>query len=595
VALHAFEQGTPQRLMGDLLGYWHREWRKHAADMITKLGDDASRLHDDPDAIVGLVFERHFERTTKAGKPSNPGIAFTFPAQPVGTALAPIGKPASASAVFMGPDGGLGFATVVGCVPEAGTLQLSWNPETRDLGIVPTALLLNDWVAPKPKPDALSALAALLLTGEATVPSVTLALLRNDPPRPREGGPAGVRFTDSIEDAKKWVLELDGTFVPIQGPPGTGKTWTGGHMIHALVKAGRRVGVTAMSHAAIDNLLSQTLEIFGKAGDLALLNGARHNASDSTPESPSLARPSSPKASANPKFNLVAGTTWFFANAEMRENPVDVLIIDEAGQLALADTVAATGAARNVVLLGDPSQLAQVASASHPDGSGASVLEHVLGEHATVPDDRGMFLSVTRRMHPDVCDFISSAFYEGRLASHPSCAVQSTAFGTGLRWLRAEHAGRSKESPEEALLVATQIAGMTGATWTDVEGTTRALTATDFMVVAPYNDQVRRIRAVLESDPRTRGVPVGTVDKFQGQEAAVVFFTMTTSTAADMPRDPRFLFSRSRLNLALSRARCLAYIVCTDGLLNSRATNLNDMRLISTVCAAVEYAGREKT
>ncbi len=360
--------------------------------------------------------------------------------------------------------------------------------------------------------------------------------------------------------------------------------------MHSLVMAGRRVGITAMSHAAIDNLLRQVREVFEGQGDLESLRCARRGATDSTPESPSIATPSSPKACANPKYNLVAGTTWFFANKEMQAQPVDVLIIDEAGQLALADALATTGAAHNLVLLGDPSQLAQVAAASHPEGSGASVLEHVLGEHSTVPDDRGVFLSVTRRMHPDLCTFISEQIYDGRLTSFADCAVQTTAHGTGLRWLKAHHTGRSKESPEEAELVALAIADMIGSSWTDREGVSRPLTVNDFMVVAPYNDQVRLLRRTLDADHRTHGVRVGTVDKFQGQEAPVVFFTMTTSTAAEMPRDPRFLFSRNRLNVALSRARCLAYVVCTDELLNSRARDLDEMKLIATLCAAVDYA-----
>ena len=484
---------------------------------------------------------------------------------------------------------------MVECDVEAGKLELTWNEKTRDLGVIPSIITLEDWVRPTPKPAALTHLAGQLIVG--SLAPVTRALLSNERPRfVSGGGPTKGRFTDTITDAVRWVLELDGTCIPIQGPPGTGKTWMGAKLIHALVKAGRRVGVTAMSHAAIDNLLAQTLTAFEDEGDIDLLHGVRHNPSDSMPEHPALAPSRSAKTSADPKYNLVAGTSWFFANEAMREQPVDVLIIDEAGQLALADAVSTTGGAHNLVLLGDPSQLAQVASASHPNGSGVSVLQHVLGEHTTVPDDRGVFLSVTRRMHPHLCEFISSAIYDGRLTAHESCAAQGTAFGTGLRWLRAEHSARSKESPEEAALVAHQIRQMIGASWTDKDGISHLLGAEHFMVVAPYNDQVALIRQTLEADARTRGVRVGTVDKFQGQEAPIVFFTMTTSTAADMPRDPKFLFSRNRLNVALSRARCLAFLVSTEELLNSRAANLDDMRLISTVCAAVEYvnAGGEK-
>jgi predicted RecB family nuclease len=588
-ALTLFDVDTPQRLMGDCLGYWHREWKKHAADLLAKLATDPTRLYDDPAAIVGLTLVGRRERTRKGSdKPINQALDFTFTPKPLDRAFT---STKSAQVVFSGADGFLGFASVDTCDPNLGTLTLLWSDKMRDLGVVPSTIVLNDWVKPDPKPEALSHLAGLMLADDGSFPRVASALLSREPPRFLPGtGPRGGRFTGAVDDAKGWVAHLDGACVPIQGPPGTGKTYTGAHLIHALVKAEKRVGVTSLSHAAIDNLLKQTLLVFEQAGDLSLLKGARYGATKTTPESPQLECPSKLATCADPKFNVVAGTSWFFANKAMRENPVDVLIIDEAGQLALADALATTGSAHNLILLGDPLQLAQVSLASHPNGSGASVLEHVLAGHATVKDDRGVFLSETRRMHPDVCTFISSHIYESRLTAHETCATQRTAHGTGLRFLRAEHAGCSKESPEEARLVVDEIAHMMGSDWTDQHGTTRPLVASDFMVVAPYNDQVRLIARALDDDPRTTGVPVGTVDKFQGQEAAVVFFSMTTSTAAEMPRDSKFLFSRNRLNVALSRARCLAFVVCTEALLNSRAKDLDDMRLISTVCAAIEHA-----
>ncbi len=258
--------------------------------------------------------------------------------------------------------------------------------------------------------------------------------------------------------------------------------------------------------------------------------------------------------------------------------------------MALADALAASRSAHNLILLGDPLQLPQVAQAAHPGGSGNSVLEHVLGAELTMPGDRGVFLHETRRMHPDVCRFISERIYEGRLVSHPDCARQSTEFGTGLRWLRADHASRSTESPEEAAIVADELMRLLGTPWVDQHGTSRPLTVGDIMVVAPYNDQVRLLRDRFDAEPKTRGVRVGTVDKFQGQEAAVVFFTMTTSNAANVPHGSAFLFSRNRLNVAVSRARCLAHLVCTEELLKSRARTIDEMRLISTLCSFVEYS-----
>ncbi len=470
---------------------------------------------------------------------------------------------------------------------------MRWRERYDELGGLPSVMTLDDYISPREKPSVLFHLAEQILEPqEGDAPSrVSMALLARDRPRFESGsGPSNGLFSDDPDAALSWVGHLDESFVAIQGPPGTGKTYSGSHIIYRLIKDGKRVGITAMSHAAIDNLLVATYKVFDDHHDLAslkafrgvvkpkegVLDGVRYSGSSAEAESGS--------------YNLIAGTPWLFSRAGMRAHPVDVLIVDEAGQLALADALASANAARNLILLGDPLQLAQVSQAEHPGGSGASVLEHVLGEHATMPANEGVFISVTRRMHPSICEFISNQIYEGRLTSHPSCAQQSTQFGTGLRWLEVHHANRSTESEEEANIVADQIALMLGSPWTDQFGTVAPLRAEDFMVVAPYNDQVRLLRERLNETPGLGGVHVGTVDKFQGREAPVVFFTMTTSSSADMPRGPEFLFSRNRLNVAVSRARCLAYLVCTDTLLNSRARTIDEMRLIGTLSAFVEYA-----
>jgi uncharacterized protein len=277
----------------------------------------------------------------------------------------------------------------------------------------------------------------------------------------------------------------------------------------------------------------------------------------------------------------------------MQSSPVDVLLIDEAGQLSLADALAASTSAKNLILLGDPLQLSQVAKAAHPGGSGDSVLEHILGKEVTLPDNRGVFLSETHRMHPDVCGFISKQIYAGRLGSQRECRRQSTVAGTGLRWLRADHHDNTTSSVEEAELIADEISRLIGTEWINCDRAAKPLAASDFMVVAPYNDQVHTVRERLSRDLRTADVPVGTVDKFQGREAVVVFFSMATSSGDDVTRGTEFLFSRNRLNVAVSRARCLAYLVCTDELLDSRARTVEDMRLIATLNAFVEYAQQQ--
>jgi predicted RecB family nuclease len=588
-ALHSAGPGTPEHLLGDVLGYWQREWRAYVAPKLAKAELDTAALLDDRDVLAGLTCLGLVERVGKTGKPKLPAMRFRWPRQEVGPG------PAArwANVLFAGPDGSPRFATVDQIDARRREIDLVWNEQSQELGLVPAAIVLHDWLSPKPKPGALSELATHVLDPAMTgAPNpVSVALLRRDLPVVRPGfGPGPQGFIDDVESITRWSCELDRSYLVIQGPPGTGKTYRGAHIVHSLICSGRRVGITAMSHLAIDNLLDGVVQVFEEKGDADTLRCIRRGSEPATGGLPGVQYAASNPRCARSEFNLVAGTTWLFAGGDMLTAPVDVLIIDEAGQLALADALAASRSAHNLILLGDPLQLPQVAQAAHPGGGGLSVLEHVLGEHVTMPRERGVFLHETRRMHPDVCRFISERIYEGRLVSHPSCAVQATEFGTGLRWLEADHVACTTESQEEAEMVAAEISRLLGTTWVDQHGASARLTVNEFMVVAPYNDQVNRLRAHLDADPATRGVRVGTVDKFQGREAPVVFFTMTTSDADHMPRGAEFLFSQNRLNVAISRARCLAYLVCTEDLLQSRARTIDEMRLISTLCSFVEYA-----
>jgi superfamily I DNA and/or RNA helicase len=232
-------------------------------------------------------------------------------------------------------------------------------------------------------------------------------------------------------------------------------------------------------------------------------------------------------------------------------------------------------AAKNLVLVGDPQQLDQVIQGSHPDGSDASVLKHLIGEEPTIPPDRGLFLERTYRLHPDVCDYISDEFYERRLQADPVTTTRSTPFGTGLRYLPVAHLGRRQESPEEAARVLEQVEALIAA----------SVPAAEIVVVSPYNAQVKLLREALNDRVR-----VGTVDKFQGQEADVVLYSMASSSGDDIPRGLEFLLSRNRLNVAISRARCLAYLVCSPRLLEVNAHTIPQMRLANALCRFVELA-----
>ena len=587
-ALHAFGPGTPEHLLGDVLGYWRREWLADLAPRLVKCQADPTGLLDDPEALACLAPVGEVERIGAKGKVlDDPAMRFTLPAQSVDA------FEGGDSVVYTTSEGLVGYSSVHRLDLDAGEVDLKWSAECVGAGTLPAVVVRNKTFNPDPKPAALSDLASRLLDPTGPPPNpVSMAVLRRDRPMfVAGGGPSGGRFSDELDDMRAWATQLDHSWVAVQGPPGTGKTYRAAQLVRALIGAGCRVGITAFSHHAIDNLLEEIVRVLAANHESDRLHAVRRASKPKSGGLPGVTYGSNERC-ARAEFNVVAGTTWLFARDDMRDTPVDVLIVDEAGQLALADALAASHSGHNLVLLGDPLQLAQVAQASHPNGAGDSVLAHALGNDVTIPDDRGVFLTETRRMHPDVCSFISREIYEDKLSSDPSCARQTTEFGTGLRWVQAHHDGRTTESPEEAELVAAEIDRMIGTRWTDQHGVDSELTVGDFMVVAPYNNQVDLLRARLDQDERTRGVPVGTVDKFQGRQAVVVFFTMTASTGTDVKRGADFLFSRNRLNVAISRARCLAYLVCTEELLDSRARDVPEMRLIATLAAFVEHSDR---
>lgn len=411
------------------------------------------------------------------------------------------------------------------------------------------------------------------------------------------GSPLQAGGAPPIEALRDLVAALDESCLFIQGPPGSGKTWTGAQLIVHLLRAGKRVGVTANSHKAIHNLLH---EIEAAADEHDVSFQGLKKASSGNDESRFVSgfgdrfiTNSCNGASFPPPHEdgvlLTAGTAWLYAPESM-DDAVDYLFIDEAGQLSLADTLAVTTAARNLVLLGDSLQLAQVSQAVHPGNAGSSVLEHLLGDHGTIPSQRGIFLDHTRRMHPDVCRFISEVVYENRLASIPDCAVQRVSApgalaGTGVRFLPVIHEGNTRTSTEEADVIAAAIEKLRAGRWTNDKGETESLALSQIMVVTPYNAQVR-----LLLDRLPTGVRVGTVDKFQGQEAAVVFFSMATSSGAEVPHNVEFLYSRNRLNVAVSRARCLAVLVCNPDLLHIKCRSAEQMRLVNALCRLAEMA-----
>jgi uncharacterized protein len=386
---------------------------------------------------------------------------------------------------------------------------------------------------------------------------------------------------------------LDRTTLAIQGPPGAGKTYTGARMISALVQAGKKVGVAANSHKVIRNLLEAVRE-----QDPAVRLGHKDRDDDGNDNGDRTAirelddNASAYAALAAGEIDVLGGTSWLWSREDAVAT-VDVLFVDEAGQMSLANALAVSGAANSLVLLGDPQQLDQPQKGAHPDGVGVSALEHVLGGAATMPPERGLFLPTTWRLHPSICAFTSELFYDGKLQSRAGLERQRLTGtrhfdGAGLWWVPVAHEGNQNSSHEEVEEVVAIVDELLadGVMWVDVDGRSRQMTAVDLRVVAPFNAQVNRLSERLSG----RGVPVGTVDKFQGQEAPVVIYSMATSRAEDAPRGMEFLYSLNRLNVATSRARCAAIIVASPRLREPSCQSPRQMHLANALCRYRELA-----
>ncbi|MBW4721041.1 TM0106 family RecB-like putative nuclease [Saccharothrix obliqua] len=453
----------------------------------------------------------------------------------------------------------------------------------------PLAVLPGSPVRPSPKDEAVYELARSVVDALPDLPECAgVDLVRRA--APRVGGSLP-RTGDVIADVVAAVDRLRGSALAVQGPPGAGKTYLAGRLIAHLVRSGRSVGVTSNSHKAVENVLSAALAA-GRAEGVPIPTAKRPKGApvkdcawEQPRDNPALVRWRADQGTGC----LVGGTAWTFANAAMREQPFDVLIVDEAGQFALADALAVSTCARNLVLLGDPQQLPQVVQGTHPAGADASALGHLIGDADVIPAELGYFLDQTRRMHPDVCEPVSRLSYAGLLHAHPSTAERGVAgLASGLYVREVEHRHNTTSSVEEAAAVVEVVRSLMGRMWVDGVDA-RPLDDGDVLVVAPYNMQVRTVRRALEQAgyPHVR---VGTVDRFQGQEAPVVVTTMTSSAAVDLPRGLDFLLSRNRLNVALSRAQGVAVVVCSPRLVEADIRGVDQLRLVSGMIGLTRQA-----
>jgi uncharacterized protein len=486
--------------------------------------------------------------------------------------------------------GGAKFGTVSAISFATATVDIKKRKDSID--VHPEAVFAHSYVGGEAMAEALLRIGTYVaergLEGEGPYQAARDLLLRQIP---RTGvQPLHCEGEAAVDAAVRICAELTGGILPIQGPPGAGKTFTGAQMICELVRHGRTVGITANSHKVIRNLIDETIEAARKQS-LDLHCCQKPGEMEDAQPRLSFARSNKDLLAALGNSAMVGGgTAWLWAAPEAFET-VDVLFVDEAAQMSLANVLAVSQAAKTVVLIGDPQQLDQPMQGSHPEGTDVSALDHILGGQQTIAPDKGLFLEQTWRLHPNICSFTSELFYDGKLVSREGLQKQVISAtgpisGSGLRYLPVQHHGNQNCSPEEAMAVGALVDGIleSKATWIDRDGQQKPVTLKDIIIITPYNAQVFEIQQHLP------GAHVGTVDKFQGQEAPIAIYSTATSSRADAPRGMEFLYSLNRLNVATSRAKCVSIMVGSPELFETECRTPRQAQLANAFCRFLELA-----
>jgi len=575
------ERWRVHELLAWLLEFHRREakpiwWRMFDRHEMTE-----QELIDDPDCLGGLA------RTGKAPAPVKRSVCYEYRFDP------------HQETKFREGDGCI-FAHDLDCKAtvetidfESGLVTLKIGPK---YGKPPDRLSLipDEYVSPKPIADSIERVVLRWRETGELPPALEHFLFRRRPRlRGNPSGPIILPGTGLLAGAVSAARALDRSTLCIQGPPGSGKTYTAAHMLVDLLATGKRVGIASNSHRAICLLMSETARVADKKG-LAFWGvkiGGDEEEGSSICSSVTWAKSAKDVFSSGRQPQLVGGTAWAFSN-ESAEGKLDYLFVDEAGQVSVANLVGMAPSTANIVLIGDQMQLSQPIQGSHPGESGMSTLDYLLQDQRTIPDDFGIFLARTWRLHPRICSFISGAVYDDRLHSEPITAGRVVSFGrstqnwirknAGLLYVPVPHDGNVYESEEEAQQIVRLIEELLEQHLVTESGSERVLTCADILVVAPYNLQVRLLTSRLPD------IRVGTVDKFQGQQGPVVIFSMCASSGDASARGIEFLFCRNRLNVAISRAQTLAIVVGHPSLVRTPCSTVEQMQLVNVYCRAVE-------
>ena len=408
-----------------------------------------------------------------------------------------------------------------------------------------------------------------------------------------------IQSNDFIKEIPKIISNLNNSYIYIQGPPGTGKTFQASNAIIELLKQKKKIAITGLSHKVIHNLL-QKVEDMAKEKQLTIIGYKRGNLED---EDTIFNGDFIKTHEKDPVFmnalkikdagQIFAGTKYHLASSYY-DNKIDYLFIDEAGQVSLADLISIGNIAKNIVLIGDQNQLGQPIKGTHPNESGQSILDYLLEGRDTIPENRGIFLNKTYRMHSKINEFISSNFYEGRLNCDErtekriikfdkKCIIQNP----GIHYIEMNHKNNVQTSLEEIDTVIDLMKQMIGSEFNN-NGKKRELDVKDFLIISPYNTQVNLMIAKLEEE-KIKNARVGTIDKFQGQEAPVNIISMTSSDSETLPRNKEFFFDKNRLNVAISRAQVASIILFNPKLLEFSPKNINQIKLMNNFFKLLDY------
>jgi len=583
-------QGDPTSLvLADLIDFHRREEKPMWWRMFDRAKATPEELRDDPGCIQGV-------QALGSPAPEKQSLVQTYrfdPAQECKLAAGDKSKVMFAHSLEA-------KFTLSALDATAGSLQLKISKKSLNekfSGVFPQhgSLLQDEYVPAGVIQTALTEVSAKHLS-KSLHPPVS-ALLNRVPP----AAPMQSTGESATQAAIRVTTSMSGGCLVVQGPPGTGKTYTASRVIMALLAAGKTVGVASNSHKAVVNLLEATGDAARESGNV--LRGIKVGGEGEGPlfsSNPALIHvEDNGKAFDAYAGGVVGGTAWLFTRPEW-EGALDFLFIDEAGQVSLANAVAMARCSRNLVLLGDQMQLEQPVQGSHPGDAGLSALQYALKDlvasrpdspvfHAVIAGDFGLFLGQTRRMHPAVCRFISESIYEGRLGSHADCAKQEVAVPPGASGLVTrengivfsgiEHDGDIQQSDEEVERVRAIYQELLGRRFTAKDGTQRPLALADFLFITPYNAQVRALQAALPT-----GARVGSVDKFQGQEAPVCILSLCSSYGEYGSRGLAFILDRNRVNVAISRAQCLAVVVADPRIAATTPGSLDEMTLTNLFC-----------